>query len=89
MGSGTRLKVLEAMAMGKAIVSTTFGVSGIEYTNGHDVLVADDPREFAQTLAQLMRDPARARALGANARRLAESKYDWRIVVPKFESLYH
>jgi glycosyltransferase involved in cell wall biosynthesis len=76
------------MAMGKAIVSTTFGVSGIEYSNGRDVIIADDPQAFAQAIAKLMRDPARARALGANARLLAETKYDWRNLVPKFEELY-
>jgi glycosyltransferase involved in cell wall biosynthesis len=88
MGSGTRLKVLEAMAMGKAIVSTTFGVSGIDCTDGRDVLVADDAREFAAAIAALMRDPGQAAELGANARRLAESKYDWRELVPRFQVLY-
>lgn len=88
MGSGTRLKVLEAMAMGKAIVSTTFGVSGIESTNGHDVIIADDARAFADAIAALLRHPDRARELGANARKLAEEKYDWRKLVPRFQALY-
>lgn len=88
MGSGTRLKVLEAMAMGKAIVSTRFGVSGIEYTNGRDVIIADDAPVFANAIAQLMRDPDRQKELGANARKLAESKYDWRTLIPRFEALY-
>lgn len=88
MGSGTRLKVLEAMAMGKAIVSTSFGVSGIEYENGRDVLVADTPQEFAAGLASLLRDKDRARELGRNARRLAVDRYEWKKLVPGFESLY-
>lgn len=88
MGSGTRLKVLEAMAMGKAIVSTSFGVSGIDYTDGRDVIIADDAQAFARAIAMLMRNPDRARELGANARKLAEEKYDWRKLVPRFQALY-
>src|SRR4029453_17644780 len=88
MGSGTRLKVLEAMAMGKAIVSTSFGVSGIECENGREVLIADIAPDFARAIALLMRDPGRARELGVRARKLAESKYDWRKLVPQFEMIY-
>ncbi len=88
MGSGTRLKVLEAMAMGKAIVSTSFGVSGIDCANGRDVLIADDAKEFARAITLLMRDRERARELGRNARKLAEEKYDWEKLIPRFEELY-
>lgn len=88
MGSGTRLKVLEAMAMGKAIVSTSFGVSGIECENGREVLIADDPNAFASAIAMLMRDNARARTLGENARKLAVEKYEWKKLIPQFEMLY-
>jgi sugar transferase (PEP-CTERM/EpsH1 system associated) len=88
MGSGTRLKVLEAMAMGKAIVSTTFGISGIECTANRDVLIADTPGDFAAAIALLMRDRDRARELGLNARALAVKKYDWRILIPRFEEIY-
>ncbi len=88
MGSGTRLKVLEAMALGKAIVSTSFGVAGIECENGRDVLIADTAPEFARAIANVMRDPERARALGRRARRLAEEKYDWRRLIPQFQELY-
>lgn len=88
MGSGTRLKVLEAMAMGKAIVSTTRGVEGIDCTPGRDVVIADTPATFARVAIDLLRDPARRRWLGHNARALAESKYDWRVIVPAFERVY-
>ncbi len=88
MGGGTRLKVLEAMAMGKAIVSTTRGAEGIECTPGRDIVIADDEREFADAIAALMRDKARARQLGANARKVVEEKYDWNKIVPKFEGIY-
>lgn len=88
MGSGTRLKVLEAMAMGKAIVSTSFGISGIDCADGRDVLIADDAVGFCRAIVKLMRDPEMARALGRNARRLAVEKYEWQKLVPKFESIY-
>lgn len=88
MGSGTRLKVLEAMAMGKAIVSTTFGVSGIECAHGREVWIADDADSFARAVAALMRDGPRARELGANARKLAVEKYDWGKLVPAFDTIY-
>ncbi|MBI5034336.1 MAG: glycosyltransferase [Chloroflexi bacterium] len=88
MGSGTRLKVLEAMAMGKAIVSTSRGVEGIELVPGRDALIADTPAEFARTVIDLLHDPVRCRELGRNARDLVVNKYDWRTIIPQFESLY-
>ncbi len=88
MGSGTRLKVLEAMAMGKAIASTSFGVSGIDCEHGREVLIADDAQEFAHAVATLMRDKEQARVLGENARTLAIEKYDWQKLIPQFEAIY-
>jgi sugar transferase (PEP-CTERM/EpsH1 system associated) len=88
MGSGTRLKVLEAMAMGKAIVSTARGVEGIDLVADRDALIADTPDAFARAVAALLRDADRRRVLGRAARALAESKYDWRKIVPKFEQVY-
>lgn len=88
MGSGTRLKVLEAMAMGKAIVSTSFGVAGIECQDGREVLIGDTPEAMAGAIVSLLRDRERARALGAAARQLAVDRYDWRKIVPKFEEIY-
>ena len=88
MGSGTRLKVLEAMAMGKAIVSTTRGVEGIALTPERDAILADTPAEFARAVITLLRDPERRRALGCAARTLAEEKYDRRKIVPRFEQVF-
>jgi glycosyltransferase involved in cell wall biosynthesis len=89
MGGGARLKVLEAMAMGKAIVCTRLGAEGIECAPGRDLVIADRADDFAHAIAALMRDPARRKELGANARKLVEEKYDWRKLVPKFEELYN
>jgi glycosyltransferase involved in cell wall biosynthesis len=88
MGSGTRLKVLEAMAMGKAIVSTSRGVEGIDLQPNRQAVVADTDDAFARAVIALMRDAERRRALGQAARKLAEEKYDWRKIVPKFEDIY-
>lgn len=88
MGGGTRLKVLEAMAMGKAIVSTRLGAEGIDYVRDRDLIIADHPDEFARAVIGLLRDSTRRAQLGANARQLAEDKYDWHRIVPSFESLY-
>lgn len=76
-GSGTRLKVLEAMALGKAIVTTRVGAEGIELEPGRDALFADDAEGFAQTVLSLFDDPARAAALESSARHAAERRYGW------------
>ncbi|HZS10864.1 MAG TPA: glycosyltransferase [Nitrospirales bacterium] len=88
VGGGTRLKVLEAMAMGKAIVSTTVGAEGIAVTPGADIVFADDPASFATAVLQLLDKPAHAERLGAAARRLAEARYDWDGIVDRLEALY-
>jgi glycosyltransferase involved in cell wall biosynthesis len=76
-GSGTRLKVLEAMALGKAIVTTSIGSAGIALEPGRDALFADDAQGFAAAVLELLADPARAARLGAAARRVAEARYGW------------
>ncbi len=88
MGSGTRLKALEAMAMGKATVSTSRGAEGIALTPDHDAVIADSPDEFARAVLALLRDPARRGDLGRHARTLAVAQYDWRTLVPLFEKIY-
>jgi glycosyltransferase involved in cell wall biosynthesis len=88
MGSGTRLKILEAMAMGKAIVSTRRGAEGIECLDGRELILADTPDEFATSIGTLLQSEARRKELGGNARRLVEEKYEWKQIVPLFESIY-
>jgi glycosyltransferase involved in cell wall biosynthesis len=74
---GTRLKILEAMAMAKPVVSTHIGAEGINVTDGRDILLADTVGEFAGSVGQVLDDPPLARQLGAAARRLIEQRYDW------------
>lgn len=87
-GSGTRLKVLEAMAMGKAIVSTPIGAEGIELRDGENALLADDPRDFAAAVRRLLDDPGLRRRLGSAARRTAERLYGWDAIGERLLSTY-
>jgi len=84
IGSGTRLKIFEAMACGAAVVSTTIGAEGLAVTPGRDILLADAPEQFAAAVVELLEDPARARALGERARRLVEERFDWSGVAQRF-----
>jgi glycosyltransferase involved in cell wall biosynthesis len=85
IGSGTRLKIFEAMAMGKAIVSTTIGAEGLPVHSGRDIVLADDPAEFADAIIQLLQDPVRRAELARAARQLVEQKHSWDSVVRPFE----
>jgi glycosyltransferase involved in cell wall biosynthesis len=76
-GGGTRLKVLEALASARPLVSTTVGCEGIEVTPGEHLLVEDDPERFADAAVALLEDRDRGRALGEAGRRLAVERYDW------------
>ena len=76
-GSGTRLKVLEAMALGKAIVTTRIGAEGIELEPGRDALFADDAQGFADAVLRLYHEPGTAAHIGAAARQVAEQRYGW------------
>jgi glycosyltransferase involved in cell wall biosynthesis len=80
MGGGTRLKIVEALAMGQAVISTTVGCEGIAVTAGRDLLLADTPAAFAAAIVDLLADPARVAALGTAGRRLAEAQYSWAVV---------
>jgi sugar transferase (PEP-CTERM/EpsH1 system associated) len=77
MGGGTRLKIVEALAMEKAVVSTTVGCEGIDVTPDQTLAVADTPAAFAAATVALLRDPARRAALGVAGRALAVARYDW------------
>lgn len=85
IGGGTRLKIFEAMAMAKAVVSTTIGAEGLPVTNGRDILIADDPAAFADAVVRLIRNKTERQALEAAARRLVVERYDWSAVAGDFE----
>ena len=85
IGGGTRLKIFEAMAMGKAVVSTTIGAEGLPVTDGEHVLLADEPATFARAVVNLLRDVDHRRQLEAAARTLVVEKYDWSSVAGALE----
>jgi glycosyltransferase involved in cell wall biosynthesis len=86
IGGGTRLKIYEAMAMGKATVSTSIGAEGLDVEDGRDILLADDAARFADAIIQLVRDDAlRRRIEGAAARKAAQ--YDWSMIAGRFAAI--
>jgi sugar transferase (PEP-CTERM/EpsH1 system associated) len=86
VGGGTRLKIFEALAMGKAVVSTSVGAEGLPLVAGQHFLAADDPVAFAQSVVKLLRDRETRERLGLAGRRLVEARYSWREVARRFES---
>jgi len=85
IGGGTRLKIFEAMAMRKAVVSTAVGAEGLPVTGGEHLLLADEPRGFARGVVRLLRDLDKRRAVEHAARQLVVSKYDWSVVAADLE----
>lgn len=86
VGGGTRLKILEALAMSCAVVSTTQGAEGLALDE--TVVLADSPDDFARAILTLLDDPARRRALGQAGWRLVDARYAWRAVLPALDELY-
>ncbi|MGH9750055.1 MAG: glycosyltransferase [Candidatus Polarisedimenticolia bacterium] len=86
IGGGTRLKIFEALAMGKAVVSTTIGAEGLPLAPGVHFVQADGPERLAGEIVALLRDPDRRRRLGEAGRRLVETRYSWHQVGREFES---
>jgi polysaccharide biosynthesis protein PslH len=86
-GAGIRLKVLDALASGRAIVSTTMGAEGAVVEDGAHVILADDAGSFATAVVERLRDRDGSRAMGERARALAEERYDWRVLGDRFEAL--
>jgi polysaccharide biosynthesis protein PslH len=88
LGGGTRLKIVEAMAIGKAIVSTRLGAEGIEAVPGRDILVENEPAAFADAVSRLLADPGLAARIGRSARRLAVERYAWGGAARALEGFY-
>ena len=83
IGGGTRLKIYEAMAMGKALVSTSIGAEGLTFQNGRDLLLADDASSFADAILLLLRDDQVRRRFEQAAVQLA-AQFDWSVVAAQF-----
>jgi sugar transferase (PEP-CTERM/EpsH1 system associated) len=88
VGGGTRLKLLQAMAMEASIVATSLGAEGFPVTHGRELLLADSPEEFVQAVFCLMEDNEKRAKIGSSARRFVEATYGWDTLVPKLEAVY-
>ncbi|HEY6360385.1 MAG TPA: glycosyltransferase family 4 protein [Vicinamibacterales bacterium] len=84
-GGGTRLKIFEALAMSKAVVSTTVGAEGLGLETGRHFVAADEPQHFADEVVALLRNPEQRRMLGQAGRHLVERYYSWPMVAREFE----
>lgn len=87
-GGGMRVRILEAFAYAMPVVTTTVGLEGIQANPGKDVLVADDPDDFANSVVQLLNNKGLQGQLSANGRHLAETKYDWQVTLKDLEKVY-
>ena len=87
VGSGTRIKAFEAMAMGRPVVSTTVGVEGLDVTHEHHYLAADTAADFAAAILRLLDEPARREQLARAARARVEERFSWSHVARQFEAI--
>jgi glycosyltransferase involved in cell wall biosynthesis len=87
-GSGIRIKIIEGMAMGKAVVSTTIGAEGINVTNGKNIMLADDPDAFFDAVRKCVEDEAFCSNIGRNAKELIKTDHDNKKLITKLEGFY-
>jgi glycosyltransferase involved in cell wall biosynthesis len=80
VGGGTRLKILDAWALGKAVVSTTVGCEGLDIRHGENILIADGPADFAGEIVRVFRDEGLRRRLESGGRKTAVERYDWNVI---------
>lgn len=88
IAGGTRIKILEAMAAGLPVVTTSVGIEGIEAKNGKEVIVVDKPEDFSEQVVNLLTNKQRREELGLVGRKLVEEKYDWTKIAKKLDLIY-
>jgi glycosyltransferase involved in cell wall biosynthesis len=87
-GGGTRLKILEAMALGRPVISTTIGCEGLDVEDGQHLLIADTPKKFAEKTVRLLTDRTLHHKIRTNARQLVETRYDWDSIAGQLMHIY-
>lgn len=87
-GGGMRVKILDAWMWGLPVVSTTVGAEGIGLCSGQNILLADEPHDFAQAVVGLLEDPQRAAQLGAAGRQWVVERYNWHTVYRRWDLIY-
>ncbi len=85
-GGGTRLKILEALALGAPVISTSKGAEGLEFKPGEDILIADTPQAFSQAVLSVINDPYLRKRLSDSGRKAVAARYDWKIIAPQLNS---
>ena len=88
IGGGTRIKILEALSMRKAVVSTRVGAEGLDVIDGQHLLLADEPDEFADSVCRLLQNPELRDEMGRNGRRLVENRYAWSAAADTLEKVW-
>ena len=88
MGGGTRFKLLEAMALGRPVVTTTIGAEGFSVQSGRELLIANQPPEFASAVLQVLADGELARRLCLAGRAFVETAYDWAVILPRLDAVH-
>jgi len=89
IGGGSRIKILEALAAGKAVISTTIGAEGLDVISGEHLLIADSPAEFAGGVEELLASTQLRRRLGDNGRKLVTDRYGWDQIANRLESVWY
>lgn len=87
-GSGIRIKIIESMALGKAVISTKIGAEGIHYTDGKNILIANTAEEFCKSIEYLFNNPSKAKEIGENARKLILEKHNSEKLIQELISFY-
>jgi polysaccharide biosynthesis protein PslH len=87
-GGGTRLKILEAMALGRPVVATSIGCEGLDVIDEEHLMIADNPEQFAEKTVRLLTDATLWRRIGTNARQLVVSRYDWDVIAKRLMQIY-
>jgi glycosyltransferase involved in cell wall biosynthesis len=87
IGGGTRLKIYECMASGIPVVSTAVGAEGLTYDNGKDIVIADDPRDFAAACVRMLTEDAARRSMALRALERAQNEFSWEAVSREFEAV--
>ena len=87
IGAGTRIKIIESLALGTPVVSTSKGAEGLEVDHGENILIADEPDEFARAVLNVLQNPGLRAKLSSEGRRLVFEKYSSEVMGRKFNSL--
>jgi glycosyltransferase involved in cell wall biosynthesis len=83
-GGGTRLKILEAMAIGTPVVATSKGAEGLDARNKEQLIIADTPESFANGVIEILKTPDLRQQLSSNGKKFVREKFDWSVIIPKF-----